>query len=67
MPYTSNKEIREAPAGYVPAKIDHATGHVKGPQCCGNPMADDGGCSSGCCDDYKCAICGHTVRTEWPD
>ena len=66
MPYTSNREIREAPAGYKPAQILDG-GKVRGPQCCGHPMADDGGCSEGCCDDYRCATCGHTVRIEWPD
>lgn len=63
----SNKEIREAPPGYVSAKIDFATGSVTGPQCCGEKMVDDGDCGQGCCDDYRCETCGHTVRIEWPD
>lgn len=66
MPYFSNKEIRAAPEGYRPAQV-FANGHVRGPECCGKPMEDDGGCSEGCCDDYRCAICGHEVRVEWPD
>jgi hypothetical protein len=28
-----------------------------------NPV-DDGGCSEGCCDDYKCKDCGHAWRVE---
>ncbi len=63
----SNKEIREAPPGYVSATIDEATGNCAGPQCCGVPMADDGSCGEGCCNDYKCEKCGHSVRIEWPD
>lgn len=37
------------------------------PTCCGQKMKDDGGCSSGCCDDFKCEACGKTLRVEWPD
>lgn len=66
MPYYSNAEIKSAPKDYVPAQIN-SDGTVTGPRCCGEKMADDGGCSSGCCDDYKCSKCGHTVRIEWPD
>lgn len=66
MPYTSNREIREAPPGYEPAKILQS-GMVQGPRCCGDWMQNVGECSSGCCDDYKCATCGHSVRIEWPD
>lgn len=42
-------------------------GHVRGPRCCGAPMKDAGGCSEGCCDDYRCTVCGYKVRIEWPD
>lgn len=28
---------------------------------------DDGGCSEGCCDDYKCIHCGKCYRIEAPD
>lgn len=66
MPFFSNGEIRRAPEGYEPAKINE-NGTLSGPRCCGQPMLDDGGCSDGCCDDYKCAACGHTVRIERPD
>ena len=66
MPFYSNKEIREAPPQYVPARVND-DGSVSGPQCCGQKMTDNGGCSQGCCDDYKCKKCGHTVRIEWPD
>ena len=40
---------------------------VKSPTCCGQKMQDDGGCSEGCCDDFKCSVCGKTLRVEWPD
>lgn len=66
MPFYSNAEIKSAPAGYEPAQV-LPNGSVTGPRCCGQKMADDGGCSDGCCDDYKCSTCGHTVRIEWPD
>lgn len=54
------------PTDFVHAQINE-DGTVSGPKCCGKPMADDGGCSEGCCDDYKCKVCGYTVRIEWPD
>lgn len=66
MPYLSNEEIKTATESYKPAQI-HSDGSVSGPQCCGVRMASDGGCSEGCCDDYRCTTCGHTVRIEWPD
>jgi len=66
MPYYSNAEIKGAPPTYEPAS-ENVDGSVTGPKCCGEAMQDDGGCSSGCCDDYKCAKCGYTVRIEWPD
>ena len=27
----------------------------------------DGGCSEGCCDDFKCTLCDYTFRIECPD
>lgn len=66
MPVYSNEELRSAPKDYIPARV-LPDGSVSGPQCCGERMADNGGCSSGCCDDYKCNTCGHEVRIEWPD
>ena len=66
MPFFSNSEAKSAPSGYEPAQILEG-GNVRGPRCCGVAMADDGGCSEGCCDDYRCETCGHTVRIEWPD
>jgi hypothetical protein len=65
MAYFSNREAREAPEGYVPAQILDG-GAVKGPECCGTKMADNGECAEGCCDDFKCETCGHMVRIEWP-
>jgi len=26
-----------------------------------------GDCGQGCCDDYRCKLCGHVFRVEWPD
>lgn len=54
-------------AGWKPATVDEKTGRVTGPWHCGQPMDDDGGCSEGCCDDYKCGVCGKRIRVEWPD
>ena len=42
-------------------------GKVTAPRCCYQPMADNGGCAEGCCDDYKCEVCGKSIRVEWPD
>lgn len=42
-------------------------GIVRAPMCCGQEMADDGECSEGCCDDWKCLKCGRRLRTEAPD
>lgn len=66
MPYYSNREINERPVGYKTAYI-REDGVCMPPQCCGKNMIDDGGCSEGCCDDYLCESCGHSVRIEWPD
>ncbi len=54
------------PANFKPAQILE-NGKVKGPQCCGEYMVDDGDCGQGCCDDYRCKTCGYTYRVEWPD
>lgn len=66
MPFYSNSEIRNAPKGYKPAYINEE-GICMSPICCSQEMKDDGGCSEGCCDDYKCETCGYEVRIEWPD
>ncbi len=42
-------------------------GSVTRPSCCGQPMTDDGDCGHGCCDDYRCDVCGKSIRVEWPD
>ena len=34
---------------------------------CKTKMDDDGECSEGCCDDFKCPQCGYTVRIECAD
>lgn len=51
--------------GQEPAIIN-ADGGVTSPRCCHEPMKDDGGCAEGCCDDYKCEVCGKRIRIEWP-
>lgn len=52
-----------------PARVWSVNGQVVvvGPICCGARMTDVGGCSSGCCDDYRCGRCGREHRVEWPD
>lgn len=57
---------KDRPAGFRGAQI-LANGKCIGPQCCGEPMADNGDCGRGCCDDYKCEKCGYKTRVEWPD
>jgi hypothetical protein len=47
--------------------LDNGDGTVRSPKCCGQTMADDGGCAAGCCDDFKCEVCGKTIRVEWGD
>ena len=42
-------------------------GQVHAPLCCDTIMVDDGGCSNGCCDDYRCERCGKRIRIQWPD
>lgn len=42
-------------------------GVVSTPVCCGQKMKDDGGCSEGCCDDFKCEICNKRIRLEYGD
>ena len=42
-------------------------GNMHSPMCCGKKMDSDGGCSDGCCDDWKCKVCGRRLRTEAPD
>jgi hypothetical protein len=61
----SEQTDREIIMDSAPCVGEH--GHVKSPMHCGEKMLRDGGCSTGCCDDFKCAVCGHRVRVEWPD
>lgn len=46
--------------------LTNKDGSVSAPLCCGVPMKDDGGCSEGCCDDFKCGVCGKRLRIGWP-
>ena len=39
-------------------------GTILSPVCCGQNMKDVGGCSEGCCDDFKCEVCDKRVRLE---
>ena len=54
-------------AAMLAHNLTDADGTVHAPTCCGQSMKDDGGCSQGCCDDYRCTVCGKTVRVEWGD
>lgn len=64
---TDPKALGELAKGALAQALINPDGSVRGPRCCGQPMADDGGCSTGCCDDFKCDVCGKTLRVEWPD
>lgn len=57
---------KSRPESFVHAQISE-NGSVTRPQCHGQPMADAGDCGQGCCDDYRCGVCGYKVRVEWPD
>lgn len=57
---------KDYPASFEPAQV-LPSGSCRGPRCCGKPMNDDGDCGMGCCDDYKCSVCGFRTRVEWPD
>jgi hypothetical protein len=35
--------------------------------CCDQPMKDVGECSQGCCDYYRCEVCGHHQTCEYGD
>lgn len=56
----------KSPEQFERAQIN-GDGTCIGPKCCGEKMADDGDCGQGCCDDYKCNVCGYRTRVEWPD
>lgn len=60
-------ELTELENMVLADNLTNADGTVSSPMCCGQPMKDDGGCGQGCCDDYRCEICGETIRIEWPD
>ncbi len=47
--------------------LTNRDGSVSAPCCCGVPMVCYGGCSEGCCDDYRCATCDRSIRVQWPD
>ena len=47
--------------------LERDDGVVETPHHCGEPMEDVGGCPEGCCDDYRCRVCGKKIRIEWSD
>lgn len=59
--------MNELEKALLAQSLTNADGSVRAPQCCGQSMKDDGGCSEGCCDDYRCGVCGKRLRVEWPD
>lgn len=61
-----NKQI-EFEKAVISHSLINDDGTVRAPTHCGVSMLDDGGCSDGCCDDYKCSVCGFKQRVEWPD
>lgn len=63
----TEKRLSEMENAVLAQALTNADGSVRGPVCCGEDMADDGGCSEGCCDDFKCTVCGKRLRIAWPD
>lgn len=59
--------MNELQKALLAQRLINEDGSVGRPSCCGVEMQDDGGCSEGCCDDFKCSICGKNLRVEWPD
>lgn len=60
-------QLSELENAMLAERLTNADGSVSAPTCCGQTMVEAGGCGQGCCDDYRCAICGETIRIEWPD
>lgn len=61
------QQLDELSNAILAQSLTNEDGSVSAPKCCGVRMADDGGCSEGCCDDFKCTVCGKTLRIAWPD
>jgi hypothetical protein len=40
---------------------------AKGKHICSEHAVDEGECSEGCCDRYRCTVCSHTWLEECPD
>lgn len=59
-------EMTELENAELAQSLTNQDGSVSAPTCCGRTMADDGGCSEGCCDDYQCEVCGRRLRIGWP-
>lgn len=57
-------ELEQLILGHNSLQLD---GTIIGPTCCGEKMKDNGGCSDGCCDDYKCEKCGKKIRLTYGD
>ncbi len=59
----TSREVRM----YCPEVYETETLQVFSPICCVQRMKSTGTCSDGCCDDWRCEVCGKKVRTEAPD
>ena len=62
-----SEKMTEAENALLAHTLTNADGSVSAPTCCGQKMTDVGGCSEGCCDDFKCSLCGKKLRIGWPD
>jgi hypothetical protein len=49
----------------LPGDVFAPNGIVHAPVCCGQKMIDDGECSDGCCDYFKCRVCDKRIRLEY--
>lgn len=48
----------------LPGHFFTTDGVARSPICCEQKMEDAGECSEGCCDYFKCKICGKRIRLE---
>lgn len=56
---------------YPAEVVEHRCGQVRidtnGVVSYPKTIVNIGDCGTGCCDDYKCTVCGQEFRIEWPD